>query len=185
VKTATRMLCGGFVISLLVVAGVPAAAQDAQLQELVNVKASGKFDRVIWLRGPKRYSLQFVPLRPVRVTAPVAPDSQPGMDRSGFFVGSTVANLRGLDPKFDDPPRVLTLVDGRRMTSDQQMPEPVIQVWLLRADGTQVVASWDQRYKLYSVPAVEAVQVVAAAIQVDGEYYIERIQPLESRPAAP
>ncbi|MEO8316310.1 MAG: von Willebrand factor type A domain-containing protein [Pseudomonadota bacterium] len=36
-------------------------------------------------------------------------------DRNGFFVGNTIANLRGLDPAFGS--RTLTLVDGRRMVS--------------------------------------------------------------------
>lgn len=36
-----------------------------------------------------------------------------GQDRSSFFIGETIANLRGLDPTFGV--RTLTLVDGRRV----------------------------------------------------------------------
>jgi outer membrane receptor protein involved in Fe transport len=38
-----------------------------------------------------------------------------GMDRGSFFIGNTIANLRGLDPTFGS--RTLTLVDGRRVVS--------------------------------------------------------------------
>jgi len=45
------------------------------------------------------------------------------LDRSSFFIGNTVANLRGLDPTFGT--RTLTLVDGRRMPSTSNQADVV------------------------------------------------------------
>jgi outer membrane receptor protein involved in Fe transport len=45
------------------------------------------------------------------------------MDRSSFFVGNTIANLRGMDPAFGT--RTLTLVDGRRMVSTSNQADVV------------------------------------------------------------
>jgi hypothetical protein len=87
------------------------AAETADgVQDLLSVRASNKFDRAVWLRGPNHYSLQFVPLRstdarvPAGTTSPAAiPGAPPPLDRSSYFVGNTIANLRGLDPVFDPP----------------------------------------------------------------------------------
>jgi Ca-activated chloride channel family protein len=46
---------------------------------------------------------------------PAPPAPPPGVDRSAFFIGNTVADLRGLDPTFGT--RTLTLIDGRRVNS--------------------------------------------------------------------
>ncbi len=40
------------------------------------------------------------------------------LDRGSFFIGNTIANLRGMDPTFGT--RTLTLVDGRRVVSTVQ-----------------------------------------------------------------
>jgi len=45
------------------------------------------------------------------------------LDRGSFFIGSTVANLRGMDPTFGT--RTLTLVDGRRMVSTSNQADVV------------------------------------------------------------
>ncbi|MEO6080164.1 MAG: TonB-dependent receptor [Steroidobacteraceae bacterium] len=45
------------------------------------------------------------------------------VDRSSFFIGNTIANLRGLDPAFGS--RTLTLVDGRRMVSTSNQADVV------------------------------------------------------------
>jgi hypothetical protein len=80
-------------------------------------------------------------------------------ERNSFFIGNTIANLRGLDPAFGC--RTLTLVDGRRVVGGPPpaSPAPVtpappvplvqsyppaikhrrIEVWLLRGDGTQIL----------------------------------------------
>lgn len=44
------------------------------------------------------------------------------IDRGSFFVGDTIANLRGLDPAFAG--RTLTLVDGRRVVAPAVTPAP-------------------------------------------------------------
>jgi outer membrane receptor protein involved in Fe transport len=45
------------------------------------------------------------------------------VDRGSFFIGNTVANLRGMDPAFGT--RTLTLVDGRRMVSTSNQADVV------------------------------------------------------------
>ncbi|MEO8313545.1 MAG: TonB-dependent receptor [Pseudomonadota bacterium] len=45
------------------------------------------------------------------------------IDRGSFFVGQTVANLRGMDPTFGS--RTLTLVDGRRQVSSSSQADVV------------------------------------------------------------
>jgi outer membrane receptor protein involved in Fe transport len=45
------------------------------------------------------------------------------MDRGSYFIGNTIANLRGLDPTFGS--RTLTLVDGRRVASTSNQADVV------------------------------------------------------------
>jgi outer membrane receptor protein involved in Fe transport len=45
------------------------------------------------------------------------------MDRGSYFIGNTIANLRGLDPTFGT--RTLTLVDGRRQVSSSNQADVV------------------------------------------------------------
>ncbi len=45
------------------------------------------------------------------------------MDRGTFFVGNTIANLRGLDPMFGS--RTLTMIDGRRTVSTSSQADVV------------------------------------------------------------
>jgi hypothetical protein len=142
-------------------------------------------------------------------------------DRGSIFIANTIANLRGLDPVFGC--RTLTLVDGRRVAEGQPpassapqapaaSPAPVVQsypprlkhprieVWLLSADGTQILPA---AYTCVVVPAVPAAstspsavsrnrseefsyrysvedsaQAVAVAIRIDSDFYIEKLQSL-------
>jgi outer membrane receptor protein involved in Fe transport len=45
------------------------------------------------------------------------------LDRGSFFIGNTIANLRGMDPAFGS--RTLTLVDGRRVVSSSSQADVV------------------------------------------------------------
>jgi hypothetical protein len=147
-------------------------------------------------------------------------------DRSSYFIGNTIANLRGLDPAFGC--RTLTLVDGRRVVSGQAAAPPErpavaapsvplvqsypprmkhqrIEVWLLKADGTQILPA---AYTCVLIPAVPGVpgspasaarsraeeftyrypiadsaNAIAAAIRIDNDFYIEKLQPLDSTPS--
>jgi hypothetical protein len=149
-------------------------AEDAVLaQDLVSVRASNKVAAAIWTHRPDSYTLQVVlahsPYQRLTTAAAVAPaTSTPqesegvngSSDRSSFFIGNTIANLRCMDPAFGD--RTLTLVDGRRVVPGSSPPAstapsvpatqrpmaaappsapPRIQVWLLRSDGTQIIPS--------------------------------------------
>jgi hypothetical protein len=181
------------------------AAEDGVLaQDLLKVTASEKVLAALWTRRPDSYTLQLVldrsryevthdPVASPRVESALPPAAQGNENTAtaNFFIGTTIANLRGLDPCFGD--RTLTLVDGRRKA-------PLVQVWLLRADGTQIqpigqspepnTYSGCQRGRtiadevLYRFSSVDSAQAIAAAIRIDDEYYIEKLRLLESKPAA-
>ncbi len=62
--------------------------------------------------------LQLVPQNVSTYQPGLTGGSQPGaggIDRNAYFVGNTIANLRGLDPAFGS--RTLTMIDGRRVVS--------------------------------------------------------------------
>jgi outer membrane receptor protein involved in Fe transport len=46
-----------------------------------------------------------------------------GLDRGSYFIGSTIANLRGMDPAFGS--RTLTMIDGRRVVSSSNQADVV------------------------------------------------------------
>jgi hypothetical protein len=141
----------------------PALAADAPevvAQRLTAPIASNKVAAVLWTRRSDRYTLQVV---------------------------------------FPRETRMLTLVDGRRPAPDAQspgdqtfgVPIPAVRLWLLAADGTVIPASIEralgaqQRVQTtelaYSVSLAAGERVVAAALKVDDEYFIDSIQPLSGR----
>jgi hypothetical protein len=163
-----------FAISASTAAVAATAAEDAVLaQDLVNVRASNKVTAAIWTHRPDSYTLQVVlaqsPYQRLTTAAAAAPATSTPQetegvngspDRSSFFIGNTIANLRCMDPNFGG--RTLTLLDGRRVVAGStpaastaplepatQRPmaaappsaPPRIQVWLLRSDGTQIIPS--------------------------------------------
>lgn len=95
--------------------------------------------------------------------------------------------------------RVLPLVDGRRMVTPSTtlvLEVPEIRVWLLRADGRQILPTWYTPgatskpepcfrtcEKLYRFPLADSAEAVAMAIRIDDEYYIEKLESLVPRPA--
>jgi len=175
------MTRSGFLAGLVLISaatramGVVAAEADDKgvyAQDLPTVSASGNVTAALWTRRPDSYTLQLVlnrsryaltlaPAAPVPAASEVNVGAGPeSLERSSFFVGNAIANLRCLDPDFGG--RTLTLVDGRRTPGQQpttpappgQMPPsnpplqvrealqlreaPQVQAWLLRADGTQI-----------------------------------------------
>jgi hypothetical protein len=203
-----------------------AAEGPVVAQDLVNVRASTSIAAALWTRRLDSYTLQIVfPSSDQGCGAPRAPatagtaqqtQSVPQgteIDRSVYFIGNTIANLRGLDPCFGA--RTLTLVDGRRSVPGISPPDsspkvepvalqkpvvapplsvPGIQVWLLRADGTQIspvamAMETSHAYgcrincpvsgKQYRFSLLEGAQAAAVAISVDDVYYIEKLKPLE------
>jgi len=131
-------------------------------QPVLAQEYSGAEGRPIfwWTRRQDEYTLQFF-------TGVVFPKTKggcdglkvqppPGVDRGSFFIGSTIACLRGLDPTFGG--RTLTLIDGRRApnqpgeaipappvipaSSAPALPPPAaadIQVWVLHKDGSIIL----------------------------------------------
>jgi outer membrane receptor protein involved in Fe transport len=75
--------------------------------------------------------VQMVPQNISTYTPTMTGDNQAGaggggldtIDRGSFFIGSTIANLRGLDPAFGS--RTLTLIDGRRTVSSSNQADVV------------------------------------------------------------
>jgi hypothetical protein len=222
-----------------------AAEDEAQAQNLAQVEAADQVISAHWARRPDSYVLQvmvdpsrFVSARAQATANPAAPATaqqrqqtplmtlpptlnaaatEPVQDRGSFFIGSTIANLRGLDPTFCG--RSLTLIDGRR-SSGQATPttaQPAtaapklsvnqpypprfkynhVEVWLLKADGTQILPatySCDLGPRrppapapieiTYEFPLAGGEQAAAAAIRIGDNFYIEKLQPPAPRPAA-
>jgi hypothetical protein len=152
-------------------AAMAATAADIPIvaQELVKVRESSRVQAAIWTRRPDAYTLQLV-------FHPMA-----------LIVG-----------------RTRNLVEGPRMAPGSatsavrlQTTKPSeVSVWLLRADGTQIVTRvpWtnpapekcDIRCNaievLYRFSIAEGSQAVAAAVRIGDDYYIEKLKPLEPAP---
>src|SRR5690606_8651684 len=92
--------------------------------------ASTEVTTALWTRSADTYTLQVVidlsrqqarndaiiaanKARQAANPEPPIDPGQQGVNRSTYFIGNTIANLRGLDPAFHCG-RTLTLVDGRR-----------------------------------------------------------------------
>jgi hypothetical protein len=203
-------------------AATPASEPAVLAQDLVKVTESGAVMAALWTRRTDSYTLQIVLDRSRYVARPVpAVTQKPAtVDRSVYFIGNTIANLRGLDPSFGC--RTLTLIDGRRAVRGQpgsasavvelniapavqavptvqavQFEAPQVQVWLLKADGTQILPVLRSPQPaarpciagrvmadeiLYRFPVAESAQAVAAAIRIGDEYYVEKLRPLEEQP---
>lgn len=207
-KKNERLLVAGLASIAGICSGVASAAEsEVRAQDLLNVEASGQVT-ARWMREPGTYTLQVVverskprpsAVRPASTepAAVQAPTAAPQGDRRTYFIGNTIANLRDLDPAFSCN-RSLTSVDGRRpgrhvagrvppvLPYDPKSRQPRVEVWLLKADGTQIQsadyncighpATTEARYE-YS--AADGGQAVAAAIRIDDEFYIEKLQPLQ------
>jgi hypothetical protein len=243
-KRSQDLLFTACLTTILAAAGsaIAIAAEEAALaQDLVKVKAADRVLAARWMQQPDSYVLRVAfdtsrkenretanATAAVTVeSAPAGPAPQPAAppayvagpalergDRGSFFLGNTIANLRGMDPVFC---RTLTLVDGRRVAGEQSAPRPPplprpstvnqpyrtairvpsMDVWLLKADGTQILpttyscdpkAAYPQTSSAleisYGFAAADVVRAVAAAIRIGSDYYIEKLQPLGPQPAA-
>lgn len=187
--------------------GMPAAQQQAT----VNVS-----DALLELMPQRSGSYQPFAVSSTAQQPTVVPAGPP--DRSSYFIGDAVANLRGIDPWIACG-RTLTLVDGRRVVQGRSTPAPAVapapapvkppapgsllgkerrvEVWLLRGDGTFIQPSnysCEDPAKTspgrpdvsisYGYSIADSAQAVAAAIRIDNEYFIEKLQPLLQAPAA-
>jgi hypothetical protein len=211
-------VCAAILVAINSSSPVAAAETTVLAQDLLKAGASDKAVSAVWTRRPDSYTLQVVfdPYRyaanpaPVR-TQPVSNQPENGPERSSFFIGNTIANLRCMDPAFGG--RTLTLVDGRRTVQGQpgaaaapvQAPQappvrpsprseqkPEVQVWLLRADGRQIlpvlrspatVTAGECRRSiadevLFRFDVAESEQAIAVAMRIDDEFHIERLLPL-------
>jgi hypothetical protein len=151
-------------VMLVCCAVLSPAFGSAEEQPVVAQEFSAPEGRPIfwWTRREDEYTLQF--FTGMVVSQPTAKceraEPPPGVDRGSFFIGSTIACLRGLDPTFGA--RTLTLIDGRRRaggtaqgaTTQPAVPAPPvsapapaptpappaadIQVWLLHKDGSVI-----------------------------------------------
>jgi hypothetical protein len=170
-----------------------AAEPTVLAQDLVKVRESGKLMAALWTRRSDSYTLQLVYGSPLY--------------RGSFFIGNNIENSRNVDPVFG---RTLTLIDGRRMAQQPASPAasaseakapaqalqpaiPEFQVWLLKANGTQVLPSWRSPAPLpqscggrciagevlYRFPLAEGAEAVAAVVRIGEEYFLDKLQPLE------
>lgn len=181
-----------------------ATGETVSLQDFGTVLASGQASAARWMRGPDSYLLQVVIERrkSYATPAPTEPPEQvplpdPGLesgDRARFFIADTIRNLRGLDPWLACS-RTPSLIDPRQRprTSFEYMNQPFppqfkerrLDVWLLKADGTQVQpATYSCATNIivgnaevtYRFPLIEALQAAAVAVRIDEDYYIEKLQ---------
>jgi hypothetical protein len=218
-KRPARFLVGACFAAAMGATVVDAWAAEAQAPTRVLIQLDSP-DLVIaahWTRLADAYVLRVVIDKPVkddaeprpapstRDQAPPTPSvlSQAAQYDGPFFIGNTIAQLRGLDPAFGC--RTLTLVDGRRPTGlPPSVPHPTlhqpyppkykdlrIDVWLLKADGTQILPAtyscdWSRPESARSVPHAEVSyefalagidQAVAAAIRVEDKYFIQKLAP--------
>lgn len=119
------ILAGGHQVVIAAEGGV--AAQD-----LAQVRASGQVVAA-WSRQPDSYTLQvgLEHSRPrKKMPPPSLADSQSAEDRTQQFVANTIANLRGLEFPCDRFPVKFDEAGDK---------ERRVEVWLLRADGTQIL----------------------------------------------
>lgn len=171
-KPIARLLFAAL-LSVGVGSAFPAAPGEATpvlAQDLVTLRNSSKVSAAIWTRRANSYTLQLVM-------------------KSGFGLALGA--------------RALELVDGRRMVSSsrvvpadtQPAKRPQTSVWLLRADGTQIlpgapstnpsVDSCSKNIRCIAVDVqyrfsiADATAAVAIAVRIDDEYFIEKLQPLE------
>jgi hypothetical protein len=193
-----------------------AAEVGAVEQDLASIKASNLVLSAAWKRQPDSYALLIV-LDRSSYSGRAQPSASPAStltagDRGSFFIGNTIANLRGLDPWIACG-RTLTMVEGRRTVQPSQgtlapsrppvkapnLPnarEGRVEVWLLKADGTHIQPATytcvdSSRYPptgndvsiSYGYSNADSAQAVAAAIRIDGDFYIEKLQPLAAAPA--
>jgi hypothetical protein len=231
-KRPARFLFSASLTTMVWVAasGIATAAEgEASAQVLVQLDIPDQVTDARWMRLPDAYVLKVVidrPATPARSESATA--DQPAVstgpqmersDRSSFFIGNTIANLRGMDPAFGC--RTLTLIDGRRVvctsqptaaapppgpapapspqTTNQRYPpklkDPRVDVWLLKADGTQILPatySCDMTRRgpdksrphaeiSYEFPLATTDQAVAAAIRIEDRYFIQKLQPAAER----
>jgi hypothetical protein len=208
------------------VSGIAAAAEgEASAQVLVQLDIPDQVTTAHWTRLTDAYVLKVVidrPATPARSESATA--DQPAVstsaqmersERSSFFIGNTITNLRGLDPAFGC--RTLTLIDGRRVVGARQptaaapppgpapapspqsvnqpyppqLKDPRVEVWLLKADGTQILPatySCDLTRRgpdksrphaeiSYEFPLAITEHAVAAAIRIEDRYFIQKLQP--------
>jgi hypothetical protein len=181
---------------------VASAADGAVVaQDLVKPRTSYLVMAAIWARQPDSYTLKIVLDRAKHAAkqraivdankarlaanpqpAPTALPSGDGIDRGGMFIADTIATLRGIDPWFHCG-RIPTPIDGRNALQDR---EHKVEAWLLRSDGTQVLP---EGYSCqvdpeaveveYTFSTADSQRAVAAAIRIEGDYFIEKLQSLE------
>jgi hypothetical protein len=218
--------CFAAMIGTKVVVDARAAEVEAPTQVLAQLDSPDLVMAAHWTRLSDAYVLKVVIDKPAKAAAdpePARPAQDPGTPaeraarltqgpegRSTFFIGNTIAKLRGMDPTFGC--RVLTLVDGRRPlggqppaparpspTMHQSYPpeykDPRVEVWLLKADGTQMLPAtyscdWSRPEPAKAVPHAEISyefplagmdQAVAAAIRVEDKYFVQKL-PTSSPP---
>jgi hypothetical protein len=215
-------------------ASIASAAEDSlTAQELSRPLASGKVSASVWSRQNDAYSLQLLVPTFIGKTVSCLRALDPAFGTRTLSTPAVQTQVapatRALPPMIGDqaPPSaivnvadaLLKLVPQNISTYQPVMVAPapdapmvafvqkkpkVVQVWLLRADGTQILPvsrtemtctervaqskSLDAAHRfndeiVYRFPVADSEQAIAAAIRIDDEYYIEKLQPLSAKAA--
>jgi hypothetical protein len=134
-------------------------------QDLVTVRASNSLIAALWTRRPNSYTLQLVLGRGALPRG------------SGAFeqVGQRIVSRAARPAAGEQPPKL-----------------PETNVWLLRANGTQILPTSTSTLPspekctlrciaievLYRFSIADAEQAIAAAVKIGDDFYIEKLQPL-------
>jgi len=183
---------------LVLPAMAPAAdASDVAAHDLGKVAASEMVSAAQWMREPDSYTLKVVLDRErfaAKQRAVVAankermardPNPAPGLDRGQYFIDATIASLRGAALWFPCGriPRI------QPVSAPAPARERRVEAWLLGADGTHIQPAGyncseapDVVEVLYRYAVADIGKAVAAAVRVDGDYYIEQLPPLIAQP---
>jgi hypothetical protein len=141
-----------------------AAVAPVVAQELMNVRVSERVQAATWTRRTDSYTLQLM------------------MHSQSVMNGSAMARGRRITPVATTP-----------AVQPQSTEKPEVEVWLLRADGTQLVTRTPRATPppgscalrcnameiLYRFSLMEASQAVAAVVRIGDSVYIEKLESLE------
>lgn len=125
-----------------------------------------------------------------RLAANPPPPEDLESERKSYFLGNSIAELRGTTIWAPCGKRTVgaRLVDRPAQAVTVSERDNRVAVWLLKGDGTQIlpgayncVADTAMVEVQYRFPIPDGERAVAAAVRIDNEYHIESVQPLQPR----
>jgi hypothetical protein len=176
-KRPSQLLSTACLALLCCADAVPCLAAEPELpvlaQDLKKLRAPGKVGSVLWTRRADQYTLQIV---------------FPRSYRNLSLVDGRRVVMQPVQASPQAAPQALTEAKKQELQAPVRK-NPVVQAWLLKADGTLIAAA-RRRVSisgqssgslpdevLYSIPLLAGQEAVAVALMIDNEYYIETLKP--------